>query len=776
MSNFQEPVLLPNAEDAPRQVVRGMRASTAPAIVEYAFPDAGPRAGDPAELHQILSPLMRRKGTILAAACAGLAAALVISALMKPAYRAHTSLQIQGFTDEVAVRAITPVSPVLPNATAADYIQNQVKVLLSDTLASRVADRLGLQAKPLRHGPVGRLIESWRNHIPLLREHSKTPEELRIEQVKKALSVETSIQSQVIDVYYTADDPRTAAAGANAAAQEFMNMNREARFQLVKDTTEWLEKQAADLKKKVEQSNVQLQNYAQSAGLVFAGKEDTLAQDRMKQLQEALARAEADRAAKQARYEAVANSSVPVEDSAATGPLRQYETDLQAMKRDLMQLQSVYTANSPKVATLQAQIAQTEKAIADERQAILTRMRDEYLAAASLEKMLQSAQAVQLKTVEQQMRHERQYDTMKGESDTLARLYESTLEKLKEAGAASSLKSTNARVIDPAAPPSSPYAPNIPLNSALGLAFGAVGGIGLALIRDRSDKVTQPGELTRLNMVELGVIPSARQPRLLERARGELTPFKPRPVEPELATWTQDTSMLSESFRAALTSILFSTGLDNRRRNRNGQRGRVLVVTSLDPMAGKTTVLSNLGIASAERRQRVLLIDADLRRPRLHSVFNVPNDFGLADILQKGRGGDFLHSTPVESLVRPTEIPNVWITPSGPGTSAPASLLYSPELNALLQRLRKEFDLIYIDTPPMMLYSDGRFLGRHSDGVVIVVRANTMSRDEVRTMQLRLMQDQIPVLGTILNDWRMDQGRPYGKYYSRYEQRPGERA
>src|SRR5262249_4373923 len=162
---------------------------------------------------------------------------------------------------------------------------------------------------------------------------------------------------------------------------------------------------------------------------------------------------------------------------------------------------------------------------------------------------------------------------------------------------------------------------------------------------------------------------------------------------------------------------------------------------------GKTTVLSNLGIAAAERKMRVLLIDADLRRPMLHDLFHLSNERGLTDLLENCHSVEFVDQSPLAGLVQPTHVPNLWVLPRGPENAAAVGLLHSADLSGALQRFGREFDLVLIDTPPMRLYSDARILGRLSDGVVIVVRANMRSAEELTAGYLRLVQDQIPVLG-----------------------------
>ena len=753
------------------QIERSGQASYVPAVASYTIPQSVSPSADSLGLNELTTSLWRRRTTLAGAAIGGLLIGLVISHLTTPIYRARASVQIEGFSNDQFVREVSPIS-ILPNATPENYLQNEVKLLESETLAKRVAERLGDSAEN-HQGGAARVLAYLRNNISFLRPPRMTPEQRRIKNVQKALSVRTSLQSQVIELFYDAPDPHVATRGANSAVSEFISLNREAGWQLAKDTTDWLNQQVADLKATLENSNLELQDFARSAGLVFAGKQGTLAEDRMKQLQDALAKAEADRAEKQSRYEAaLASSGDVMSDSVAAGPLRQYETDLQNLRRELAQLQTIYTPTNYRVEKVKAQIAETEKSIRNERKEIVSRLRTEYQAATGRERLLSAVHALQLKTVEQQMDQERRYDVKKGEIDATQRLYESMLQKLKEAGAASALRTTNVRLIDSASVPPVPYSPNSPLNMAIGFAMGALGGIGFVLVREGSSKVRRPGESNLPDVPELGVIPSARDAWALEDPGRKLIGLKHGLGELAVVTRNRDTSLLAESFRAAVTSILFGAAF-NRGSGAKEPGGRVLVVTSIDVLEGKTTILTNLGIAAAEGNQRVLLIDADLRRPRVHALVNLPNRWGLADMLQGRDQPPITEETPLKALTRRTGIPNLWVLPAGSIDAAMvSSLLYSSDLPILLQHFRREFDLILIDTPPMMLYADARLLGRMSDGVVLVVRANTKSREELKAAHLKLVQDQIPVVGTILNDWKMDpsETRAYGRYYNHYRQ------
>jgi len=223
------------------------------------------------------------------------------------------------------------------------------------------------------------------------------------------------------------------------------------------------------------------------------------------------------------------------------------------------------------------------------------------------------------------------------------------------------------------------------------------------------------------------------------------------PSRVELSTWQRKPSVVGESFRATLVSILFS--------GENGGRPRIMVVTSSNPGEGKSTVVSNLGIAVAEVNQRVLLIDADLRRPRLHDIFNLKNDSGLSDLLRSKE----TVSAALAGAIQQTHIPDLYVLTSGSTTSAATSLLYSNRMPEVLQKLRTEFETIFIDTPPMLQIPDARVLGRMVDSVIMVVRSGKTTRDAAMAARQRFSEDGTRMLGTILNDWNPKRS-PNGYY------------
>jgi polysaccharide biosynthesis transport protein len=307
-------------------------------------------------------------------------------------------------------------------------------------------------------------------------------------------------------------------------------------------------------------------------------------------------------------------------------------------------------------------------------------------------------------------------------------------------------------------PPLRPYKPNLPLNLAIGLFGGLVLAIGLVMLQEQTNSVVRtPGEAGNfLTLPELGAIPMAPGSRFssfYSRGNGHL--------HVERIALEQRTSSVSEAFRTTLASILSS--------GHNGDHPRVLVVTSSQPMEGKTTVVSNLGIALSEISGKVLLIDGDMRRPQLHRVFDQANSWGLSDLLSEQNAIDEL---PLDVLVRKTSVPHLYLLPSGVCTDNIFGLLHSGRMARLLPRFRQEFDYVLVDAPPCLEFADARIMARYAEQLMLVVRANYTDKKTAQAAVQRLQLDGIPVMGVILNRWdpAHNSAYPYPRFYQVHSQ------
>jgi succinoglycan biosynthesis transport protein ExoP len=758
-------------------VVRREPAGAPPAPAHY-VETPNPEAAEPAESGGLVDYwriLRRHKGTLILMAFLGGLCGALRTLPQTPVYQARASLEIQGVNENfLNMQNVNPTS-VGANAYYPEYdIQTQVKILQSASLVERVVQKLKQENRPFVVPETGRL-SAWRKALGLPQPKPVSLREQALAMAAGNLKVRAQANTRLLEILCDSTDPQLAADFANALANEYIEENLEARWKSTQHTGEWLTRQMEDLRIKLEKSEEELQNYARLSGLQFTSEKDNIAEQRLRQLQDELSKAQADRIVKQSRYElAVSASADSLAEVLDDGSLRDYQAKLTELRRQIAELTSSLTPAHPRVKKVQAQIAPLEAALEKESGNIVRRIHNDYQAALRREKLLAAGYAAQARLVSEQADKVTHYNILKREVDTNRQLYDSMLQRVKEAGIASALRASNVRVVDAARPPGLPYKPDMAGNAMVGLLVGAFLGVVVVIARERVDRtVRSPGDVASyLNVPELGVIPAGNAGlgrRLYYRKRRSLAApdvsagaLERSAQSVELATWQRKPSLLAESFRATLTSILFS--------GQNGDRPRVIVFTSPNPREGKTTVVSNLGIALAEISQRVLLIDGDLRKPRLPEIFSVPNDSGLTDLLRQKQS---LDGQPLDGMVLETGVPGLYLLPSGTKSTGASNLLYSPRMAELLQRLRRDYDAILIDTPPMLQIPDARVLGRLADAVILVIRAAETTRDAAQAARQRFAEDGTPVLGTILNDWnpRYAPGYGYYRYYDRYYRR-----
>jgi receptor protein-tyrosine kinase len=290
----------------------------------------------------------------------------------------------------------------------------------------------------------------------------------------------------------------------------------------------------------------------------------------------------------------------------------------------------------------------------------------------------------------------------------------------------------------------------------MGMFGGLALAIGYVMLQEQTNSALRaPGEAGAfLTLPELGAIPKA--------ANGKFAPLgflcgSNGKSHVERASLEQPSSGVSESFRSTLASILSTS--------HNGDHPHILAVTSSRPMEGKTTVVSNLGIALAEIGNKVLLIDADLRRPRLHKVFDQINSWGLSDVLREKNA---IEELPLEVLVKKTAVPRLYLLPSGTSTDNIFGLLCSARMARLLPRFREEFDYVLVDAPPCLEFADARIIARYAEKLLLVVRADYTEKKTAQAAVQRLLLDGIPVMGVIFNYWDPTHTDLYG--YAGYRQ------
>ena len=744
---------------------------------------------DSAEFLRYLQVLKGRWYLILLAAFLGISGGVFVTLKETPVYRAFTTLEVQ-----------SPNQTSITSTRGADFVrmdevQNHLQLLQSRTLRLRVIQKLELgdhketvlprekeagsnskassQDRETNLPPVP-AFSPWQIIWSYLKpSRPGSPEQMAFEMAVGTLKATAIKDGHIIQIASDSTNPSLAAQAANTLAAEYIEQKLEERWNSFQTTSEWLGRAHEELRVKLEKSEQRLQEYARSSGLLFTAPDRSVAEEKLSQLQAELSRAQADRIGREAQYKlttAKSPESLPmVLDS---GPLGQYQVQLADLRRQMADLNSSLTPAHPKVVKLQAQITELQSTLARERNNVIGRIRNEYESALAREKLLASSYASQTGLVSQQGEKAIQYNMLKREVDTNRQLYQATLQKGKEASVDSALQASSLRVIDRAVRPRFPVKPNPILNLGTGLLIGVFLGAGFLLLREFLNRsIRVPGEAAAfLSVPELGVIPASgmekrglvgRLQHLLQSrdASPSVNPGSGNGNHPEcveLATWNQKPSLLAESFRATLASLLFAQV--------NGNKTQIIAITSSSPSEGKTTVASNLGIALAEIGRRVLIIDADMRRPRLHKVFGRANSWGLSNLLQERIP---VLDYPGETLARKTDIPNLSVVVSGPETVNVGSLLHSSRLPEFLRRVRQEYDFVLIDSPPMLQLADARVLGRIADGVIMVIRSGKTRQDVASDSVQRFHADGTRVLGTILNDWN-PKTTSHSYYYYNY--------
>lgn len=718
--------------------------------------------------------IVRHRGTVLLLVCLGGLVGFLATLPETPVYRAHTTLAVEGSNENfLNFKDVSPTGASAIDPTA--DILTQVKLLESQSLRERTVNKLSATES------LSTAVQAGNNHLDAwtkaLHLKSKAPltRDAVIGMAAGSLTVRASGTTRIIDVTSDSTDPNVAADFANTLVSEFIQQDLDSRMTDTERTGQWLARQIDDLKIQLEKSEDQLQNYANTVGLQLAGAgnkdgtRENVADAKLSQLQGEMLNAQSERVKAQSKYELIQSAPVDslpqvLDDSS----LRDYQNKLADLRRQMAELRITLTPANPRIQKIQAQINEVEDALTKERANIVIRIKNDFDAAQRRERMVAEAFNSQMKVVDGQASKTVHYDILKRESDTNHQIYESMLQKVKEAGIISAMRSSNYKVVDPARPPRAPYKPNPTQSATMGSLGGLVLGVLFVLVRERADRsLQQPGDATQyLNLPELGVIPSDRSSSARLYGGGEEGSSRtliPTPSgeqqEVALATYKRRPSLLAESFHDTLTSILFS--------GQNGIQPQIIALCSASPSEGKTTVSSNLAAALADINQKVLLIDADMRRPRLHHIFGTSNTEGLSSLL---KGHQPILGSPKSPLIVETEVPGLCLMSSGPAVSNASNLLYSPRLAEVLRAARGEFDYVLIDTPPMLQLADARIISQHCDTVILVVRAGKTSRDSARAARQKFQQDGTPVLGVILNDW-IPGFNGYGydkKYYDRY--------
>jgi succinoglycan biosynthesis transport protein ExoP len=720
------------------KVPRAEAALRLPAAIEH-------RSIAPQQLSvaDIYRTVMKRKVLILSFTLFAVAAATAYVFLKTPKYEGVARLQIDptrstslGLQDDRDKQTSTDVD---------GRIKTEVAIIQSDSVALQVMKALHLYADKNFAGKDAILT-------PIQDLSELTPSQRRklLERFKEDLTVKTVAGTQIVEIDFRSSDPVQATNSANSIVDEYLQHTLTARVQGTAQVSQWVLEQMQAIRANTTAAQEKLAAFQRDNNLLGADESDNIVTDRLKQLNEELTQAEADRIVKEGRYRLATPANAELIGSLAPTTtlqmLRTQEADLHAQ---YAQLSAKFGSGYPKLRELQDQIAQVEGSINSEDQNIKNHLANEYDAAAKSESMIRSQFEQQKSDAYKLNEHVAQYAILKHEVEAGQQLYDTLQLNLKTAGITSGLASSFVDVIDHAQVPDKPVEPRKTLYLALGLGGGLFGGLLLGLVRESfDDTITTSEELEYLaalpELISIPFVPALakKNNKDLKNARSLFSlgaSYSPMPVR-------NPNSPGVEAYRALCSILLLSSMQDS---------VKTLVVTSAIPGEGKSTVSSNLAIALAQRGKKVLLVEADLRHVFARSPLEVCPS--LSTMCRPG-GPDHPRYRPIPNL------PNLSVVPAGGQPVDPTELLDSPRMQDLMRAWRTEYDHIIIDTPPVLPFADALVLAARADGVILVARSGVSRAGALQRATHLLARSGANIRGMVLNAVRDRQ------YYYDYPQ------
>jgi succinoglycan biosynthesis transport protein ExoP len=732
--------------------------------------DFGNPFGPQKHLREYLRILMCRKWLILTCILTFVAAATVYTFRQTPIYEATARVEIDLQSDtNLPYQDFSQDG--YNSSRYQEYLETQIKHITSRSLARRVVLATGmdreLPAAFKQDEDAFQPASLWNwipgfgadetNNLPETREEKI---EEAIDLVLEDMTITPNRNSRIIDVTYKSTDPELAATIVNTLTREYIDYNFQVKFDATARATDFLQKQLVDLKAKVEESDAALIDYAREHNILNVGDKQDVVMQTLEDFNSNLSEARATRMAKESVYKTMADAAAVRFPQAMRTPLMEkLEPELLADEQKLAEMTAQLGPAMPQVKQLQSKVSQAREQLQREKELAIQNARTEYDTAMAREKLLSEAfenQKILANNLNESSIH---YNILRREVETNKQLYDGLLQRMKEAGVAAGLKSSNVRVVDDARVPDKPSSPKPKLNLALALMLGMMSGVGLAFSLNYLDNTVKTPEDVEemIGLPSLGLIPS------LQSARGRYGrlpgPRKQRSALPEslvkqeveLASLNAGSSLIAEAYRGLRTALLLSTPENP---------PKIIMVTSSKAEEGKTTTICNTALSLAQTGKRVLILECDMRRPRIRRIFQESGE-GMSEYLTG--------QVEFNAVVKETTIPNLSIVHAGTPPPNPGELLGSQRMQAAVLAAAKTFDFILIDTPPLMSVTDPLIVAPLADGVILVIKGGGIVPDILKRAKKNLESVHARILGVVFNNVDLNSAG-YQYYYHQYQE------
>lgn len=757
-------------------------------------------------LKEYWDKLKRRKGTVLSFTLAVFAIGAFWTFIQRPVYTAKSTILIEKELNILSFEQVFQVESLRD-----DFYQTQYKLLESRTLAESVVDKLKLWESEEFMGRFG----SGRKPVD---PHDSVFRDSLVNEFMRRLDIKPVRTTRLVDVSFGAHDPKTAAECANSLVDAFIEFNINMKYAATEQASEFLSEQIKSLQSDIETKEKQLQQLEADANIIALSDKETTVIDRLGELNRALTEAQIERVKKEAVWNELKNASADYIPEAVNNPLIQrLREDYVKLKREYEKMQERFQPDYPELQRLKVELEAARNSLEDETQNLAKSAYSEYQTALKKEGSLDVVFNTQKQAAFKMNSSAVLYNGLKIEIQNKKNLLDSLLRRESETGVEARLKglrTSNIRIVDRARVPVRPSKPNKKMNLALALVLGLFGGVGLAFVfelLDTSVKTAQDVEKYS-GLPTLGIVPrfsldgtkkgyyisgggnkkrlKAPDDRPLDKPESGSEGFvveigsdggpvagagedrtaegsrKGKPAEKagedglrtiELVPWYFPKSRLAEKYRSIRTALLLSSA---------DKPIKSIAVTSAMPGEGKTVTVANLGVTLAQSGKTVLLVDSDLRRPRLHRVFGIKNTFGLTSYLAD--------SVEFKKVVKSTMVPGLFLVNAGPLPPNPAELLGSDKMERLIRMLEEECDYLLFDLPPMLEISDALVLGAKVDGMILIVQGDKTSRESLRTAREKMEMLKVRSLGVIINNIKAPAAdgyyyKDYNRYYGQGE-------
>ncbi len=665
----------------------------------------------------------------------------IVSARLQPIYESTATVDVDRQAPSEVVGEDSTRAAGVPN-DADQFLATQIKLIQSDSVLRPVAEQFHLlgQEGQLKSLNAEKAQQTARAPVTLGR-----------------LKVTRPPNTYLLLISYRSPDPVLAADVANAIANSYLNHTYDIRIRSSATLSAFMEKQLDELKAKMEKSGLALAQFEKDLDVINPEEKTNILSARLLQLNTDYTAAQAERVSKEAAWNAMKSGSMEAAQVSSQGEsLAKLNETLNEARQRFALVKSTYGSTHPEYRKAASEVAEIEKQVESTRSNISDRIQVEYREALNREQMLKQTVAATKAEWDRINSQSFEYQQLKREADADKTLYDELIRKIREADINAGFQNNNVRIADLARPPLHPVFPNLPLNLTLAFLFSTLLAVGAVLLQDTLDTTLRdPKEASQfLGTDVIATMPIdrviAQLPRVADTFPAGAIVAKPA-QNGDRKGYYRSTSAFEEAVRTLRNTILLSD-FEGRLRS--------IVITSAAPSEGKTTIAAHLAIANADRGQKTLLVDGDLRRPSLHAKFGITPREGLSNVLT----GERLW----QEVVLPVEgRPNLSLLPAGMGSHRAADLI-GPRLATLLDEFAKEYDLVFLDSPPVLGFAECLQMATAADGVLIISRAGETKRKAVAEVISVLNRLRANIIGVVLNQVGQDTSADGYAYYGYY--------